>query len=73
MTGIELSNELKVLNIGVFAGCKNLRKVILPEGLKKIRPYAFLHCTALEVIRIPRSVEDIPSEAFEDCPVRRYR
>ena len=36
-----------------FAGCKNLKKVELPETLSKIRDGAFLKCTKLEDIVLP--------------------
>lgn len=50
-----------------FLGCTSLRKVTLPEGLKKIGFQAFSECSALEEINFPTSLEDIGSNAFAYC------
>jgi hypothetical protein len=41
-----------------FGGCKNLIAVALPDGLKRIGPFAF-ECTGLSSITIPASVNKI--------------
>ena len=46
-------------------GCRNLRKVVLPEGLKRFDGCG--NCPSLEVIYLPDSIETIPQCAFEDC------
>ncbi|MDE6029808.1 MAG: leucine-rich repeat protein [Clostridiales bacterium] len=43
---------------GVFAGCKSLTDVELPEGLTRIPDYCFFNCTALEKIHVPASVRN---------------
>jgi len=45
----------------------NIRKVILPEGLRVIEERAFKHCKSLTDIIIPSSVEEIGDEAFRSC------
>lgn len=50
-----------------FLGCCNLRKVTLPEGLKKIGFQAFSECSSLESINFPESLEDIDSNSFAYC------
>ncbi len=50
-----------------FLGCKNLNKVILPDGLKKIGFQAFSECSSLETINFPESLEDIGSNSFTYC------
>ena len=49
-----------------FGGCKNLIAVALPDGLKRIGPFAF-ECTGLSSITIPASVNKIGESAFEEC------
>lgn len=50
-----------------FLGCSSLRKVTLPEGLKKIGFQAFSECSALEEINFPSTLEDIGSNSFTYC------
>lgn len=50
-----------------FLGCASLKRVILPEGLKKIGFQAFSECEALETINFPESLEDIGSNSFTYC------
>lgn len=50
-----------------FLGCTSLRKVRLPEGLKKIGFQAFSECSSLEYINFPNSLEDIGSNSFTYC------
>lgn len=50
-----------------FLGCSGLRKVTLPDGLKKIGFQAFSECSSLQSINLPDSVEDIGSNAFAYC------
>ena len=49
-----------------FGGCKNLIAAALPDGLKRIGPFAF-ECTGLSSITIPASVNKIGESAFEEC------
>lgn len=48
---------------GGFAGCKNLKEIALPEGLKKIGANAFRD-TGLKSITIPDSVESIAANSI---------
>lgn len=50
-----------------FLGCTNLRKVTLPQGLRKIGFQAFSECESLEEINFPASLEDIGSNSFTYC------
>lgn len=50
-----------------FLGCKNLKKVILPGGLKKIGFQSFSECSSLREINLPSSLEDIGSNSFTYC------
>ena len=48
-----------------FRGCKNLKSVMLPEGLLKIDALAFSGCESLTEIVIPESVENIAMGVFD--------
>ena len=50
-----------------FGGCNNLIAVALPDGLKRIGPFAFSECTGLSSIKIPASVNKIGKSAFAGC------
>ena len=50
-----------------FKGCNNLIAVVLPDGLKRIGPFAFSECTGLSSIKIPASVNKIGKSAFAGC------
>lgn len=44
--------------------CGNLRKVILHNGVRKIRDYAFRFCKRLATINFPEGLETIGTRAF---------
>lgn len=50
-----------------FYNCKDLTKVIIPEGVTKIGNAAFWRCSELASITIPEGVTSIGSEAFSTC------
>lgn len=50
-----------------FLGCSKLKKVVLPEGLKKIGFQAFSECSDLVEINFPDTLEDIGSNSFTYC------
>ena len=49
---------------GTFYTCKNLVKVILPEGLTTIASQTFNGCSSLKTIVLPKSLRTIGSNAF---------
>lgn len=48
----------------MFAGCKHIKKIFLPEGLKEISASAFEGCTSLEEVMIPESVQELGKNLF---------
>lgn len=50
-----------------FVNTIHLRRIILPEGVKKIEEMAFSYCINLEEINIPRSLQYLGTCAFSDC------
>lgn len=65
----EKINDIEVKEIGqnAFKLCTNLVKIVLPEGLKTIRPYAFEKCTSLKQIVLPKSLTRIENYVFRNC------
>ena len=49
----------------LFFDCRDLASVYLPEGVKYIDRLAFAQCPDLKELRIPNSVEQIASNAFD--------
>lgn len=58
---------VKEIGAHAFAGCANLTKVILPEGLAVIGEEAFAACTSLERIILPGTVTVLADHIFEGC------
>lgn len=58
-----------ISKIGEFAfdSCTNLKKIIIPNGVKTIETQAFHNCSNLIEITIPESIEKIDIWAFSDC------
>lgn len=46
-----------------------IKKVVIPEGVKSIEYWAFGGCKQLEEIILPSTLEEISSEAFPLCPI----
>ncbi|MCH5218623.1 MAG: leucine-rich repeat domain-containing protein [Muribaculaceae bacterium] len=64
------NKQFPVTKIGpnAFEGCKNLKNIIISEGVEVISYEAFKGCSALTEIKIPASVEYIAASVFEGCP-----
>ena len=52
---------------GLFNRCRNLKEVVLPEGLEVIQNYTFGHCESLKSIKLPSTITEIGYEAFYSC------
>lgn len=52
---------------GIFQGMTTLKKVTLPDTIKKIGEQVFLGCTSLEEMNLPKSITYIGEQAFSDC------
>ena len=50
-----------------FIGENTITKVIIPEGVEKIGPYAFANLTALESVELPSTLKYIEYGAFYGC------
>ena len=50
-----------VMVVSVFAGCKNLKRVVIPDGIRHISPYAFYGCDRLEEVLIANPEDFAPA------------
>lgn len=59
----------RVSSIGksAFANCGDIKKVIIPRGVKSIGDYAFSGCRYLSSVEIPKSVTSIGDFSFANC------
>ena len=66
---LDLSQYDKVTSIpnGLFAGCRNLKSVILPNSVDTIAPSAFENCENLESVTIKSKECEIYEYAFKGC------
>ena len=46
---------------------KDIKKIVIPESVKRIGDWTFADCTSLTSIEIPKSVESIGYRAFYNC------
>ncbi|MGC7160760.1 leucine-rich repeat protein [Metamycoplasma hominis] len=65
-TKVTIPSSIKEIGKGAFSNCKNLKEVILNEGLEKIGTAAF-SSTKIESITIPGSIKEIGAYAFSGC------
>lgn len=65
LTQITFPKSLTTIEERVVMDCSKLKKVIIENGVKVIKPYAFSG-TYMQSISIPESVEKIGSYAFSD-------
>ena len=61
--------NLNIPSIGVccFAGCPNLKDVVISNFVTKIAADGFWGCTNMENITIPNSITKISDNAFHGC------
>lgn len=55
------------INGSAFAGCSELKSVVLPDTIDTISNSAFSYCSALESVTIPNSITVIDEFAFYGC------
>lgn len=66
--GMQTRTYSKLETIGdlMFAGCKSLTSITLPEGVVSIGNNAFEGCTSLRSIELPSTIESIGANVFAD-------
>ncbi len=63
----ELAFDDKETSKQWFIGDNTITKVVIPEGVEKISPYAFANLTALEEVVLPSTMQAIEYGAFLGC------
>lgn len=58
---------VKGIAAGAFGGQKNLKAVIIPDGVSFIGNSIFANCSSLSEIRLPSDLTKIPDETFSGC------
>ena len=63
------NQKYRIINIANYAfnGCRWLKKISLPNSLKRIGDYAFRECLSLKSISLPESISHVGNHAFEKC------
>ncbi len=51
----------------LFIGGKELKELVIPEGITEVKPYAFYGLSALTEVTIPSTVKTFGSQAFTGC------
>ncbi len=65
ITSIEMPNSITKIGISAFAKCSEIKKLVLPDRLEQIEPFAFYKCSGLTGnLVIPSSVTEIGNAAF---------
>lgn len=64
---IKVSNQVKKIEHGTFAICRNLKNVELPEGLESLGIDAFGECIELQFIELPSTLKNIDRGVFWRC------
>ncbi len=67
MQGFRLPDTIEEIESSGFSGCRVLRGVSLPKGLKTLGSYAFESCGSLEKIVIPTNIKKIAAGTFLSC------
>lgn len=66
-TEVKISSDTKTVNDYAFNGCKNLKKIIIPEGVNSIGNNGFSSCINLTYIFLPDTVEYLGYSVFYNC------
>lgn len=53
--------------VGVFSGCRQLKRVSLPEGMTTLPDNTFYGCRQLTDIQLPSTLTQVDLAAFADC------
>lgn len=66
METVKLPSSIKVIHDEVFAGCRSLKEVDMPD-VSYIGVKAFWKCKSLKNIINAKAVEEIGNDAFKEC------
>lgn len=69
---LELPADLTTIQAEAFMGDRQIKRVVLPEGIREIGARAFANSGVVE-ISLPVSLEKIADDAFQGCPLKIVR
>ena len=58
---------VKAIGLEAFCACRELKSIVIPEGIQIIGTRAFAKCPKLHSVDLPESLEEIAQEAFMAC------
>ena len=64
---IPADGSVTIIGESAFQNCRELTRIIVPDGVTEIRNGAFSNCSGLESIAIPNSLKSIEISAFSFC------
>lgn len=70
ITDLEAWCNMNYSNIGAPSFCLNdveIKDLVIPDGIRKIRDRAFIYCSGLKSVTFPTSVTEIGNFAFKNC------
>lgn len=67
---INLPSSLKHIYMFAFSGCKNLKSIVLPDGLLTLGDMAFMYDSSLEEINLPSTLTSLGGECFSGTSIR---
>lgn len=68
---IPSNKNITCIGKAAFLGCKNLKKITIPDSVTEIENTAFHNCSALEEIQLSANLEKIGTIAFMHCGALR--
>jgi hypothetical protein len=73
-THVRVGTAVTIIRGDAFLPARSvLRRVVLPDGLRRIGRHAFRKLVSLERIDLPDSVDEIEPDAFADCAFTNFR
>ena len=64
---VKFADDVSVIRTDAFARCSKLKKVVIPNHVRKIEDFAFYECSNLRSVFIGGSVKVIGIRAFSYC------
>lgn len=67
-----MKSELKRIESNAFAGCDEIRHLLVPYGVESIDYGAFAGCNKLRILSLPHTLKNIHDHAFYGCDSLKY-
>ena len=67
---INLPSSLKNIEMFAFSSCKNLKSIVLPEGLLTLGDMAFMYDSSIEEINLPSTLTSLGGSCFTGTSIR---